>query len=101
MTFFILCLFLGAAAAEVPFAGYAPSGWRPQGAQLRLPSEYGAPLVQQKVDIEITKENVAHAAAIVETTTELFSNEYLPPTTTDLVSNIVCNFLKCLIDSLF
>ncbi|XP_055625747.1 uncharacterized protein LOC129768259 [Toxorhynchites rutilus septentrionalis] len=85
MRFFVLCLCLGAVASETPFAGYAPSGWRPQGAQLRLPTEYGAPLVQQKVDVKITKENIAHAAEIAETTTELFPNiDYLPPTTTDL-----------------
>ncbi|XP_058831501.1 uncharacterized protein LOC131690053 [Topomyia yanbarensis] len=84
MKYFVLCLFLGAVAAEAPFAGYAPSGWRPQGAQLKLPSEYGAPVVQEPVEVEITQENIAHAGQLVETTTDQYpSNEYLPPTTTD------------------
>lgn len=86
MRLFVLCLFLGAVSAEAPFAGYPASGWRPQGAQFRLPTEYGAPLVQQKVEVEISKEQVAHAAQVVEATTDEFvSNEYLPPTTTDQV----------------
>lgn len=84
MRLFALCLFLGAVSAEAPFAGYPASGWRPQGAQFRLPTEYGAPLVQQKVEVEISKEQVAHAAQVVEANTEaVLSNEYLPQTTTD------------------
>nr|XP_019548268.2 RNA polymerase II degradation factor 1-like [Aedes albopictus]XP_029713365.1 RNA polymerase II degradation factor 1-like [Aedes albopictus] len=87
MKLFVLCLFLGAVAAEAPFAGYAPSGWRPQGAQFRLPTEYGAPVVEQKQEVEVTKEKVAFAAQVVETSVEttteqLLSNEYLPPATT-------------------
>lgn len=88
MRLFVLCLFLGAVTAEAPFAGYAPSGWRPQGAQFRLPTEYGAPIVEQKEDVQITKEKVAFAAQVVESTVEttteqILSNEYLPPTTTE------------------
>lgn len=84
MRLFLLCLFLGAVSAEAPFAGYPASGWRPQGTQFRLPTEYGAPLVEQKVEVEISKENIAHAAQVVEAATEeSSSNEYLPPTTTD------------------
>ncbi|XP_053688688.1 uncharacterized protein LOC128737936 [Sabethes cyaneus] len=83
MKFFAFCLLLGAVSAEAPFSGYAPSGWRPQGAQFRLPTEYGAPVVQQAVDVEVTKENIAYAGQLVETTTEQnLPNEYLPPTTT-------------------
>lgn len=90
MRLFVLCLFLGAVTAEAPFAGYAPSGWRPQGAQFRLPTEYGAPIVEQKEDVQITKEKVAFAAQVVESTVEttteqILSNEYLPPTTTEQV----------------
>ncbi|KAL1379283.1 hypothetical protein pipiens_015015 [Culex pipiens pipiens] len=87
MRAFVFCMLVAAAAAEAPFAGYAPSGWRPQGAQFRLPNEYGAPLVQQpRVQVEGSRQRGAHAAQIaqlVETTTEL-ANEYLPPTATDL-----------------
>ncbi|XP_058462945.1 uncharacterized protein LOC131437547 [Malaya genurostris] len=83
MKLLVLCLFLSAVTAETPFAGYAPSGWRPQGAQFKLPSEYGAPVVQE-TEVEITKENIEHAGQIVESTTDQNpSNEYLPPTTTD------------------
>ncbi|XP_055531311.1 uncharacterized protein LOC129722101 [Wyeomyia smithii] len=85
MKFFIFCLLLAAVSAEAPFSGYAPSGWRPQGEQFRLPTEYGAPVVQQAVDVEVTKGNIAYAGQLVETTTEQnLSNEYLPPTTTNL-----------------
>ncbi|XP_062554415.1 uncharacterized protein LOC134219636 [Armigeres subalbatus] len=88
MRLFVLCLLLGAATAEAPFSGYPASGWRPQGAQFRLPTEYGAPLVQQQKNFEVTKERVDLAAQIVETTAEttteqVLNNEYLPPTTTE------------------
>lgn len=80
MKLFLLCLFLGAVSAEAPFAGYPASGWRPQGTQFRLPTEYGTPLVQEKVEVEISKEEIVKAA-----TEDSLNNEYLPPTTTDQV----------------
>ncbi|XP_055598398.1 uncharacterized protein LOC129747977 [Uranotaenia lowii] len=84
MKLLVLCVFVSAVAAEAPFTGYAPSGWRPQGAQFRLPTEYGAPASEgQKPEVEITKERVAIAAQIVEARTEYPVNEYLPPTTTE------------------
>lgn len=84
--FAAFCVLVVAVAAEAPFSGYAPSGWRPQGAQLRLPNEYGAPVIQprKQVQVEISKERIAHAAQIVEQSiTEQPANEYLPPTTTE------------------
>lgn len=37
---------------------YPPSGWKPQGARLELPTEYGAPFkqpanLQQQVDVNV------------------------------------------------
>ncbi|XP_052900554.1 activating signal cointegrator 1 complex subunit 2 homolog [Anopheles moucheti] len=52
-----------AVTAEAP---YPASGWRPEGAQFRLPTEYGAPLLllqpqPQRVNVQITRENVQFA----------------------------------------
>lgn len=68
-------------------AQYAPSGWKPQGARLMLPTEYGPPQAQpepqaENLEIEITKENIEYAGQLGETTTVEPSNEYLPPSTT-------------------
>lgn len=80
MKFFaVIACVLAVAQAE-----YAPSGWKPQGARLALPTEYGPPgqvAQNQNLEIEITKENIEFAGQLGETTTEP-NNEYLPPTTT-------------------
>lgn len=65
-------------------APYAPSGWKPQGAQLTLPlnQEYGAPSRQQQQrpqKVNFSNENIQFAGQITEATTTLPSNEYLPP----------------------
>lgn len=75
----------------VAHAQYAASGWKPQGARLMLPTEYGAPIVaaesqpqEQDLQVEITKENLEYVGQLGETTTYEPSNEYLPPTTTEV-----------------
>lgn len=71
--------------------------WKPQGARLTLPTEYGAPVVaateaaapEQDLEVEITQENVefvGQLGEIQETTTgQPLDNEYLPPTTTEAI----------------
>ncbi|XP_050081199.1 uncharacterized protein LOC126568725 [Anopheles maculipalpis] len=60
----VLVAFLAVAVtAEAP---YPAAGWRPEGAQFRLPSEHGAPLLflqpqPQRVEVQITRENVQFA----------------------------------------
>jgi hypothetical protein len=74
---------------EAPLSGpYPPAGWKPQGAQLKLPMEYGPPSAklsneygppksEEKYDVEIEKQELEQ---LVETTTlSQVSNEYLPP----------------------
>lgn len=73
-------------------AEYAPSGWKPQGARLTLPTEYGPPAQvqpqEQDLEIEITKENLEYVGQLGETTTEAVAaettTEFLQPTTTDV-----------------
>lgn len=78
------------AVIAVASAQYGPSGWKPQGARLTLPTEYGPPAAstdpqpqEQDLEVEITKENLQFVGQLGETTTEP-SNEYLPPTTTEV-----------------
>lgn len=64
-------------AAEAP---YPASGWRPEGAQFRLPTEYGAPLLllqpkPRRVEVQITRENVQFAGRQI-------AQEQVPVTTT-------------------
>lgn len=77
----IACVLVAAVHAQYP-----PSGWKPQGARLTLPTEYGAPVQQpqqqENVEVEITKENIEFVGQLGETTTVQPDNEYLPPTTT-------------------
>ncbi|XP_035791344.1 gamma-gliadin-like [Anopheles albimanus] len=59
----LLALFVAAVAAEAP---YAASGWRPEGAPFRLPTEYAAPLVvfqpqPRVVELQFTRENLQFA----------------------------------------
>lgn len=77
----ICAVVVGLVSAEAPNAPYPPSGWKPQGSRLELPTEYGAPVQEQKkhYEVEITKENVEYAGQLGETTTDQPSNEYLPP----------------------
>uniref|UniRef100_A0A182NPR7 TPR_REGION domain-containing protein n=1 Tax=Anopheles dirus TaxID=7168 RepID=A0A182NPR7_9DIPT len=87
----LVALLVAAVAAEAP---YPASGWRPEGAQFRLPTEYGAPLLfvaaqPQRVAVQITRENVQFAGQQVAqeqstTTAEPVTqtNEYIPPATT-------------------
>uniref|UniRef100_A0A182YCD7 DUF4794 domain-containing protein n=1 Tax=Anopheles stephensi TaxID=30069 RepID=A0A182YCD7_ANOST len=54
------------AVAVTAKAQYPAAGWRPEGAQFRLPTEYGAPLLllqpqPQRVNVQITRENVQFA----------------------------------------
>ena len=67
----ILCavIAVGLGMPEKP-APYPAKGWKPQGARLELPRQYGTPR-QEPEDIEFTT----------------LTNEYLPPTTTDLQSD--------------
>lgn len=83
----------GLCYGEAPVFGGAPypaSGWKPDGASFKLPTEYGAPVQQPHAsEIEITQENVVYAGMLGETTTVATpSNTYLPPdndvTTTEL-----------------
>lgn len=79
---FILFALIGLAVCDkLPSnsAPYEPSGWKPQGAQLALPSEYGPPQLfqQQPTNVEVNQENIQFAGQISETTPQ--SNEYLPP----------------------
>ncbi|KFB37808.1 AGAP012043-PA-like protein [Anopheles sinensis] len=58
---FLIVLLVATAAAQYP-----ASGWRPEGAQFRLPTEYGAPLLlfqpqPQRVQVQITREDVRFA----------------------------------------
>lgn len=66
-------------------AQYAPSGWKPQGARLTLPTEYGAPgqpeAQPQDLEVEITKENLEFVGQLGETTTEQINEE---STTTEI-----------------
>uniref|UniRef100_A0A182IWI2 DUF4794 domain-containing protein n=1 Tax=Anopheles atroparvus TaxID=41427 RepID=A0A182IWI2_ANOAO len=86
----LLVLLVATVAAQYP-----ASGWRPEGAQFRLPAEYGAPLLvfqpqPQRVQVQITRENVRFAGqqvaeeqpstTTVEPVTQ--SNQYIPPATT-------------------
>lgn len=78
-----------ACVLAVSHAQYVASGWKPQGAQLVLPTEYGAPGVEaqpQDLEIEITKENLEYAGQLGEETTTAAepNNAYLPPTTTEI-----------------
>ncbi|XP_053681324.1 putative uncharacterized protein DDB_G0274435 [Anopheles nili] len=87
----LVALIVASVVADAP---YPASGWRPEGAQFRLPTEYGAPLLlfqrqPQPVVVQITRENVRLAGRVVEqeqpsSTVEPVtqSNEYVPPTTT-------------------
>lgn len=93
MKWFILSVCVGLCLGETAFNGYAPSGWRPQGAQFKLPTEYGPPSQENlhASEIEITRENIQYAGQLGETTTEadLYST-YLPPddaTTTEIPEN--------------
>lgn len=93
MKVFIVCVLIGLAACDkLPTqqsAPYAPSGWKPSGAQLALPLEYGPPQAFRKPDVQVTQERVQFAGQqqISETTTQL-SNEYLPPAPTDLPDQV-------------
>lgn len=94
MKVFIACVLIGLAVCDkLPTqqqsAPYAPSGWKPSGAQLALPSEYGPPQAFRKPDIQVTQERVQFAGQqqTSETTTQL-SNEYLPPPTTILPDQV-------------
>ncbi|XP_058067381.1 uncharacterized protein LOC131216818 [Anopheles bellator] len=88
----LLVLLVAAVAAEAP---YPPSGWRPEGAQFRLPTEYAAPLLlfppqQRIVELQFTRENIQFAGQQVSeepqstpattpaprTTTTTQANEY-------------------------
>lgn len=72
----LLCAVLGFAAASPEKPGpYPPKGWKPQGARLELPRQYGTPQVQKNAPEE------------VEFTTVV--NEYLPPTTVQSDANDV------------
>lgn len=67
-------------------AQYVPSGWKPQGARLTLPTEYGAPgqpagAQPQDLEVEITKENLEFVGQLGETTTERIQEE---STTTEI-----------------
>lgn len=78
-----------ACVLAVANAQYVASGWKPQGARLVLPTEYGAPvqgaeLRAEKSEVEITQENLEFVGQLAETTTYEPSNEYLPPTTTEI-----------------
>lgn len=66
--FIIVCVVVGMIAAEKP-APYPAKGWKPQGARLELPRQYGTPKEQRTNPNE------------VQFTT--LTNEYLPPTTTE------------------
>lgn len=86
-------LIVFACVLVVATAQYQPSGWKPQGARLTLPTEYGAPAPaapveeqpqEQDLEVEITKENLEYVGQLGETTTIEPSNEYLPPTTTEI-----------------
>uniref|UniRef100_A0A182PV58 DUF4794 domain-containing protein n=1 Tax=Anopheles epiroticus TaxID=199890 RepID=A0A182PV58_9DIPT len=59
----LVALLAVSVAAEAP---YPASGWRPEGAQFRLPTEYGAPLLllqpqPRRVEVQISRENVQFA----------------------------------------
>lgn len=80
-----------ACVLAVASAQYGPSGWKPQGARLTLPTEYGAPSAPaeaqpQDLEIEITKENLEFVGQLGETTTEP-SDESLTPTTTEIAED--------------
>lgn len=71
---------------------YKPSGWRPQGATLELPTQYGPPQRQQAPNVEISKEQIQFVGQVsgqISETTTYPSNEYLPPdndeTTVDIL----------------
>lgn len=61
-----LCAVIAVGVAEKP-GPYPAKGWKPQGARLELPREYGTPRPEE-----------------IEFTTQ--TNEYLPPTTTEITS---------------
>uniref|UniRef100_A0A9I3GJ70 DUF4794 domain-containing protein n=1 Tax=Anopheles farauti TaxID=69004 RepID=A0A9I3GJ70_9DIPT len=87
----LVAVLVAVVAAEAP---YPASGWRPEGAQFRLPTEYRAPLLfiqpqPQRVVVQVTRENVQfagqqvvqeQATTTVEPVTQ--TNEYIPPATT-------------------
>lgn len=85
---FIIFALIGLAVCDkLPTAPYEPSGWKPQGAQLALPSEYGTPAQFQKSNVEVNRENVQFAGQISETTTPQ-SNEYLPPAAPEVINQV-------------
>lgn len=78
-----------ACVLAVANAQYVASGWKPQGARLALPTEYGAPgqaaeVRAENAEVEITRENLEYVGQLGETTTYEPDNEYLPPTTTEI-----------------
>ena len=81
MKLFIICVSLiGLSVAEIPSeAPYAPSGWKPQGAQLTLPSrQYGVP--EQSRIVDISRQRVQFAGQLQQ---ETVNNAYLPPAPVD------------------
>lgn len=72
----LLCAVLGSVVGAPEKPGpYSPKGWKPQGARLELPRQYGTPQVQRNAPDEI------------EFTTVV--NDYLPPTTVESEQNDV------------
>lgn len=82
MKIFIICAtIIGLAASDkLPSqrapAPYAPTGWKPSGPQLGLPSEYGPPA---EPAIQLTQEQIRFAGQ----QSREASNEYLPPAPAD------------------
>jgi hypothetical protein len=65
----VLCALVGVVFGFPETSGpYPPAGWKPQGARLELPRNYGAP-----------REQRTEPTSVIEITT--LTNEYLPPTT--------------------
>lgn len=78
-SFIILILFTSVIAEKS--GPYFHSGWKPEGARLQLPSEYGAPLKSQingqRINEEATSNSLQIKADLLDITTNL------PDTTTD------------------
>lgn len=63
-------------------APYSPSGWRPSGPSLSLPSEYGPPpgVLPSASFVQLSQENVQFAGQTVEVPSgPASSSAYLPP----------------------
>lgn len=85
MKIFIICatiigLAVGDKLPSQAAAPYAPSGWKPSGVQLALPSEYGPPA---EPAVQLTQQRIRFAGQQQQQQQREASNEYLPPAPVD------------------